>query len=73
MSDFCRQCNLEIFDVDESDFAGMITEEQFKAGWVAVGICEGCGGGEFDYEGYCTGRCINDHQSPNAILKGGIN
>lgn len=71
MADFCKQCAKRL-GFETNDFEGGVTKEQFEAGWVATGLCEGCGGGEFDYEGNCMGRCMeSDHESPhkNEVLK----
>lgn len=63
MADFCRQCYSEVLGLDpeRNDMAGKITEEQYQQGYVGIGICEGCGGGEFGPDGTCLGCEIGGH------------
>lgn len=57
MADFCRQCYIEVLGLDpeHNDMRGRVTEEQFNAGYVGNGICEGCGACEFAPDGSCLG------------------
>lgn len=65
MADFCRQCYRELFDDDRSDLTGL-TQEQFDQGMCKIGICEGCGGGEFGVEGECLG--CDEHEYVQPVL-----
>jgi hypothetical protein len=59
VADFCKQCSEEFLGFkDRNDMSGKITEEQFQAGYVGTGLCEGCGGGEFAPDGTCLGGCM---------------
>lgn len=51
MADFCKECSIETFGKDFGDFAGIITEEQFKSNNEYYELCEGCGYARIDHEG----------------------
>jgi len=42
MADFCKDCYPSIWGEQGNDFVGLITKEQFDAGFVGFGLCEGC-------------------------------
>lgn len=51
MADFCKDCSEELFGRDCEDLKGLITEDQWKEGYAAPVICEGCGYTYVDHEG----------------------
>jgi hypothetical protein len=51
MADFCKDCSIEMFGRDTGDLKGLITEDDFKAGYAMPVICEGCGCIWVDHEG----------------------
>ena len=51
MADFCKDCSEELFGRDCGDLKGLITEDQWKEGYAAPVICEGCGYTYVDHEG----------------------
>jgi len=53
MSDFCRQCNLELFNLEWSDYPTDL--EPLPEGIGYCVLCEGCGPIVIDH----TGRCID--------------
>lgn len=40
MADFCKDCAIEMFGRDTGDLKGLITEDDFKAGYAMPVICE---------------------------------
>ena len=50
MAEFCLDCSRELFGED-SDFKGIISEEQFNEGLIVPVLCEGCGFIEVDHLG----------------------
>jgi hypothetical protein len=73
MASFCNQCTRELFgfDNENNDFKGSITREQFfNEDLVAIGLCEGCSGGQFDFDGNCLGNCL-DPTHHSSYLKDG--
>lgn len=66
MADFCRQCTMEVFNEDESDLNGLITEAEVDMGYWAEALCEGCGPTHVDHRGTCIDpNCINKHGAKN--------
>jgi hypothetical protein len=57
MSDYCRTCCREVFGSDRSDFANIVTPEEWSAGYCARVLCERCGWANVDPDGDCGGRC----------------
>ena len=59
VADFCRQCTLDIWDEDESDFDGI-----GRDGGMTLVLCEGCGDVYVDFTGTCLGglTCTEDHR-----------
>ena len=44
MADFCLGCTKELFgEKVKSDFDGILSEDQFKEGFMQPVLCEGCG------------------------------
>ncbi len=44
MADFCLECTHEMFGEDcPSDFKGLLSEGEFKEGYLLPVLCEGCG------------------------------
>lgn len=65
MSDYCRQCSLDIMGVENySDMTGLSTADDTANGLYSFGICEGCGYIQVDHEGSCVSPdCLeNGHQ-----------
>lgn len=54
MSDYCKQCLIEMFGPGLfDDLAGITTPEDMAAGKACIAICEGCGYIQVDPEGAC--------------------
>lgn len=64
MSDFCKQCSIELFGEDLGDLKGLSKPEDTRDGLYAMTICEGCGPNQVDHEGTCV--------SPDCSKKHGI-
>lgn len=43
MADFCHDCNLKLFDLDESDFGPYTLETPLEPGEGFLVLCETCG------------------------------
>ena len=62
MAEFCKQCSLELFGEDYGDFAGLTSKKQYKKGFAAIVLCEGCGPIQVDPEGKCISPdCLKNH------------
>ncbi|MGD9697506.1 hypothetical protein [Acinetobacter sp.] len=63
MAEFCKQCSIDIFDQDHGDFAGIVTEKEYKEQKLAgLVLCEGCGNTFVDHEGTCLDpNCLKHH------------
>lgn len=51
MADFCRECNLELFDLDEPDFGPYDPALELKSGEGFLVLCETCGPILVDHSG----------------------
>lgn len=62
MSDFCKQCSIEIFGDDFRDMANITTKDDIKKGLYANVLCEHCGPIQIDLDGQCiTVGCYENH------------
>lgn len=61
MSDFCKQCSLELFGQDFRDLANLLTEEQEHQGLLANVICERCGFIQVNSAGQCLTHTAEEH------------
>lgn len=59
MSDFCKQCSMDIFGKDTGDMAGISTQEDTENGLYCVVLCEDCGAVQVDHEGNCISHDSN--------------
>jgi hypothetical protein len=65
MADYCLQCSEDYLGMPGSDFVGVITEEDWVAGYVGNVLCEGCGFTQVDH----VGRCVNQTHAHRYIWK----
>lgn len=56
MADFCKQCSIDMFGEDFRELAGITTEEEWRQGFAALVICEGCGPIQVDPNGWCVSK-----------------
>lgn len=73
MAEFCTDCAKDLCFTPENgidfDYAGLITEEQFKQGLGMPVLCESCGPTMVDHEGNCLGHCDDKkHQERHTKL-----
>ena len=61
MSDYCKQCSMELFNKDNGELANLVTELDRVNKHSAMVLCEGCGFTCVDHEGKCIGNCTKDH------------
>ncbi len=61
MADFCKQCSLDIFGIDFVELANITPEADFKEGYAASVLCEGCGAIRVDPDGKCLSNCLKNH------------
>lgn len=67
MSDFCRQCSIEMFGKDFRELSNITKLEDQKKGLYVVVICEGCDAIQVDNDGNCISEdCLKRHSSKNA-------
>jgi len=64
MSDFCKQCSIEVFGEDSKDLAGLGGGEKLKEGMGWSALCEGCGSIVVDEEGACCAGYCKKHGVP---------
>lgn len=62
MSEFCKQCSIEVFGEDFKDMVGVTSAKSWKEGLAGWELCEGCGMIQVDPEGQCA--------SPHCSKKG---
>lgn len=66
MSDYCRQCSIDIFGEDNGELRGLSGAEDTEKGLYPVVICEGCGVVQVDHEGSCVSPdCVHRHGVTN--------
>lgn len=65
MSDFCKQCSIELLGEDYKDLAGLSTEEDTANGLYVQVLCEGCGVVQVDHEGACVSPYCTEHGEAN--------
>lgn len=53
MADFCKQCSIDLFGVDNADLANLGGERKLEPGMYWPAICEGCGFILVDDDGNC--------------------
>lgn len=51
MADFCKECNNELFDVNESDFGPFSLDTPLEPGEGFLVLCESCGPILVDHNG----------------------
>lgn len=62
MSDFCKQCSIDMFGEDTKDFAKLTTAKDDVEQVYALVICEGCGPSTVDSSGQCISfDCYRKH------------
>ena len=62
MSDFCKQCSMDVFGEDFGDMAKLSTLEDTANKLYASVLCEDCGYIQVDHEGNCiTHECKEHH------------
>lgn len=66
MSDFCKQCSIDLFGKDFEDLRGLTTPADTDNGLYAPAICEGCGFIQVNHEGECI---TTDCDRPHARVK----
>lgn len=64
MSDFCKQCSLDMFGEDLGDLADLSTPADTANGLFACVICEGCGFILVDHNGLCQSPDCIEHSKP---------
>lgn len=68
MASFCKQCSLDLFGEDFSDFANITAQEDYKNNLACVVLCEGCGPIQVDPEGRCISKdCLKSHDKQRRI------
>lgn len=66
MSDFCRQCSLEIFGEDFENFKGLTTTTIPVESVLWEVLCEGCGKTLVNNKGECINPyCLKKHREQN--------
>lgn len=62
MADYCKQCSINLFDLDYRELAKLSKPEDTEKGIYAEVICEGCGFTYVDHEGICVNpNCMEQH------------
>jgi len=62
MTDFCKQCSIELFGKDFGDLKGITSRKDWEQGKAVVVICEGCGIIQVDPDGRCISQdCLKNH------------
>lgn len=61
MSDFCKQCSIEIFNEDHKELAGLAGEKPLSIGYGMAALCEGCGSIVVDNDGVCIADWCEKH------------
>lgn len=62
MSDYCKQCSIQLFGEDYGDLAGISTAADTANGMYAAVLCEGCGEIQVDHTGQCISECFREHK-----------
>lgn len=68
MSDFYKQCSIDIFGEDYHDMAGITHVEEEREGKYRWVLCEDCGSIQVNSLGECVSTCSKDHREES--LKG---
>lgn len=62
MSEFCKQCSVDVFGEDYGDFADLRPGVELGEGEGFVVLCEGCGAALVTHDGTCIARyCDKEH------------
>lgn len=62
MSDFCRQCSIDLFGEDIGDFLDPQAIKDNRRGFFSIVLCEDCGPCQVDHLGTCISRdCLKHH------------
>lgn len=67
MADFCKQCNLELFDLNESDFGPYEEIQETGVGYIV--LCESCGPTIVDHNGICVNPKCEIHGENSSGIK----
>ena len=62
MSDFCKQCSIEVFGEDFGDMKACSTKEDDTNKLYAGVLCEHCGPCQVDSEGTCITHTPEEHK-----------
>lgn len=62
MSEFCKQCSLDLFGEDYHDFRNLTTTKDDKNCAYAQVLCEGCGVILVNSDGECVSPCLRNHK-----------
>lgn len=73
MSDYCKECGLEIFGEDTRELAGLGNGKPLQPGEGWTALCEGCGGTVVDEDGKCIAEWCPKHGNANATARRGFN
>lgn len=73
MAEFCSQCSIFLFGIDNKDFADLSDPEDTEAGKYPVVLCEGCGPIQVDHLGRRVSedfdRCGDCNCTPKTSIK----
>lgn len=62
MSDFCKQCSIDIWGEDTEDMKGISNEQDTLNNMYALVLCEDCGPCQVDHNGKCVSPdCSKTH------------